>query len=165
MTLCGRGRRKGEVELSIGALEAGPGTVQRSAVYRTLGMRRQRRPSEVGDRLSAGTVLPAATSRVAAADAGRSEPRRIAVRIQGYSSVRSCSRPRASRSCRRYLRGSRMMALVHERLARQVPHFKLLTPPVPMPGRRRIDVLECVTVSNRGMCGCANLMRGVARAL
>jgi DNA-binding transcriptional LysR family regulator len=31
------------------------------------------------------------------------------------------------------VRGTRMVALVHERLARQVPGLKLLEPPVPIP--------------------------------
>jgi hypothetical protein len=63
------------------------------------------------------------------------------------------------------LRGSGMIALVHERLARQVPGLKLLEPPVPIP-----DVVESMFWSasldvEPGHVWLRNLMRSIARAL
>jgi DNA-binding transcriptional LysR family regulator len=63
------------------------------------------------------------------------------------------------------LRGSRMIALVHERLARQVPGLKLLEPPVPIP-----DVVESMFWSasldlEPGHVWLRSLMRSIARAL
>jgi DNA-binding transcriptional LysR family regulator len=63
------------------------------------------------------------------------------------------------------LRGSRMVALVHERLARQVPGLKILAPPVPIP-----DVVESMywsasVAQEPGHVWLRDLMRGVARAL
>jgi LysR family transcriptional regulator, nod-box dependent transcriptional activator len=63
------------------------------------------------------------------------------------------------------LRGSRMVALVHERLARQVPGLKLLEPPVPIP-----DVQESMFWSNSmerdpGHIWLRELMRSIARSL
>jgi DNA-binding transcriptional LysR family regulator len=63
------------------------------------------------------------------------------------------------------LRGSRMVALVHERLARRVTGLKLLDPPVPIP-----DVVESMYWSTSvgqepGHVWLRNVMRGIARAL
>jgi DNA-binding transcriptional LysR family regulator len=63
------------------------------------------------------------------------------------------------------LRGSRMVALVHERLARQIPGLKLLAPPVPIP-----DVVESMywsasVAQEPGHMWLRDLMRSVASAL
>lgn len=63
------------------------------------------------------------------------------------------------------LRGSRMVALVHARLARQVPGLKLLEPPVPIP-----DVDESMYWSRSvdpdpGHTWLRGLIRGIAHAL
>jgi DNA-binding transcriptional LysR family regulator len=63
------------------------------------------------------------------------------------------------------VRGTRMVALVHERLARQVPGLKLLAPPVPIP-----DVEECMywspSMDNEpGHIWLRELMRSIARTL
>ena len=63
------------------------------------------------------------------------------------------------------VRGSRMVALVHERLARHVPGLKLLPPPVPIP-----DVIESMywsasVAQEPGHVWLRGLMRSIARAL
>ena len=63
------------------------------------------------------------------------------------------------------LRGSRMVALVHERLARQIPGLKLLPPPVPIP-----DVVESMywsasVAQEPGHVWLRNLMRSIASAV
>ena len=63
------------------------------------------------------------------------------------------------------VRGTRMVALVHERLAREVPGLKLLEPPVPIP-----DVIESMywspSMDNEpGHIWLRELMRSIARAL
>ncbi|HEY3063290.1 MAG TPA: LysR family transcriptional regulator [Chloroflexota bacterium] len=65
----------------------------------------------------------------------------------------------------RVLHGSRMIALVHERPARQVPGLKLLEPPVPIP-----DVVESMYWStsvdhDAGHVWLRELMRSIARSL
>ena len=63
------------------------------------------------------------------------------------------------------VRGSRLVALVHERLGRRVPGLRLLDPPVPIP-----DVVESMYWSTSmgqepGHMWLRGLMRSIASAL
>jgi DNA-binding transcriptional LysR family regulator len=63
------------------------------------------------------------------------------------------------------LRGSRMVALVHERLARQVPGLKLLEPPVPIPEVEESMFWSSSMDRDPGHIWLRELVRGIARSL
>jgi DNA-binding transcriptional LysR family regulator len=63
------------------------------------------------------------------------------------------------------VRGTRMVALVHERLARQVPGLKLLEPPVPIPDVEESMYWSPSMDNDPGHLWLRELMRSIARAL
>ena len=63
------------------------------------------------------------------------------------------------------VRGTRMVALVHERLARQVPGLKLLAPPVPIPDVEESMYWSPSMDNEPGHMWLRELMRSVARTL
>ena len=63
------------------------------------------------------------------------------------------------------VRGSRMVALVHERLARQVTGLKLLAPPVPIPEVQESMYWSASVDRDRGHIWLRDLLRGIAREL
>ena len=63
------------------------------------------------------------------------------------------------------LRGSRMVALVHERLARHVPGLKLLEPPIPIPDVQESMFWSTSTDRDPGHMWLRELMRSIARTL
>jgi DNA-binding transcriptional LysR family regulator len=63
------------------------------------------------------------------------------------------------------VRGTRMVALVHERLARHVPGLKLLEPPVPIPEVREAMYWSVSTDHEPGHLWLRDLMRSVAQTL
>jgi DNA-binding transcriptional LysR family regulator len=63
------------------------------------------------------------------------------------------------------VRGTRMVALVHERLACQVPGLKLLEPPVPIPDVEESMYWSPSMDNDPGHLWLRELVRGIARAL
>ncbi len=63
------------------------------------------------------------------------------------------------------VRGTRMVALVHERLARQVPGLKLLAPPLPIPDVQEYMYWSPSMDNEPGHIWLRELMRSVARTL
>jgi LysR family transcriptional regulator, nod-box dependent transcriptional activator len=63
------------------------------------------------------------------------------------------------------VRGTRMVALVHERLARQVPGLKLLEPPVPIPDVEESMYWSPSMDNEPGHMWLRELMRSIARTL
>jgi DNA-binding transcriptional LysR family regulator len=63
------------------------------------------------------------------------------------------------------VRGTRMVALVHERLARQVPGLKLLEPPLPIPDVQESMYWSTSVERDPGHMWLREIMRGVARSL
>ena len=63
------------------------------------------------------------------------------------------------------VRGTRMVALVHERLARQVPGLKLLEPPVPIPDVEESMYWSPSMDNEPGHRWLRDLMRSIARTL
>lgn len=65
----------------------------------------------------------------------------------------------------RLVRGSRMVALVHERLARGVPGLKLLEPPVPIPEVQESMFWSVSMDNDPGHLWLRELMRSISQAL
>jgi DNA-binding transcriptional LysR family regulator len=63
------------------------------------------------------------------------------------------------------LRGSRMVALVHERLARQVEGLKLLEPPVPIPDVEESMYWSAAVANDPAHTWLRQLMRSIAEEL
>jgi DNA-binding transcriptional LysR family regulator len=63
------------------------------------------------------------------------------------------------------VRGTRMVALVHERLARQVPGLKLLEPPVPIPEVQESMYWSASVSSDPGHFWLRDVMRSISRKL
>lgn len=63
------------------------------------------------------------------------------------------------------VRGTRMVALVHERLARQVPGLKLMLPPLPIPDVKESMYWSSSMDNDPGHAWLRDLMRSIARTL
>src|SRR4051794_29479075 len=154
----------GEVDLSIGAFEAFSGQCTEVLYTDRWVCAVSADHPEVGDHISLELFCrlphlewrlrtPAVQSHAELLYGSKGIPRQVSITTDSFALLPTL------------VRGSRMIALVHERLARQVAGLKLLEPPVPIPEVRESMYWSTSVDHDPAHVWLRALMRGIARVL